>query len=351
MPRGKFQVTQDHYNNYENAENTNISNLDQYDTTTPQEDTSYDVGEETPSQDPIKLEEYNSTAQPKMISLNGSNTVPASDIVEGDDNKTTAGKFFGFIRNRFDEVTDDLKAKKEAKAQAYNQWLKQRPNIYQEQYLKQFQNSALPGNDRFSELLKNISSGAKQIGSSLGGNISPDRVMGFKGTILGPLPTGGNTILQQMQMTPQQQYPGTVPNMYQQPGMVGSQVPRYSAAPQNAQPGSQWARVVKIDRYGKKRSYLRKMTMPGQQSQLQPMSNTMQQNINPMQMTMPNPMGVKYSQENMDSLARLDSGINLEDFARSNSKSGISMDNLINDVKIKANFSKQTAFNPDNYLK
>jgi hypothetical protein len=57
------------------------------------------------------------------------------------------------------------------------------------------------------------------------------------------------------------------PQEYLQPGVPGSQVPKYSAAPYGSDPNAVYARVIKVDRFGKKRSFLRKMRVPetGQQ--------------------------------------------------------------------------------------
>jgi hypothetical protein len=335
QPRGKFRKLQTYETDTEIDQPQNLQTYE--DTQTPNENLSefetYDA-----SQENIEPE------QDLGIRLNDPNNVPIADELASE-NKTAAGKFFGFIRNRFDDVTEDWKLKKEAKSNAYKQWIAQKPQVYEQRYLERFQNNDLNNSDRFNDVIQNFTTGARNVGRALGGNITPDRVMGFKGTILGPLPTGGYNTMQQM---PGQQFPVTglqnqyssMPSQYTQPGVVGSQVPRYSGAPTNAPPGSQWARVVKVDKYGKKRSYLRKVSMPGQQPmQIQNMQNQMQMNMQPQQpMQMPNPLGVNYSSGRLNEL--------------SSTSHSISMDNLVSSVKNKAiRNSMEPGFNPDKYLK
>jgi hypothetical protein len=62
--------------------------------------------------------------------------------------------------------------------------------------------------------------------------------------------------IQQRNLKPQ------MPEQYMDHNVPGSQVPKYSARPANMDPNAVYARITKIDRYGKKRSYLRRMRVP-----------------------------------------------------------------------------------------
>ena len=287
------------------------------------------------------LETYDSNQEaPSLKSLE---TVP---VGQGDENseKNVAARFFGFIRNKFDDATDDWKQRKQIKEDAYQQFLANKPMAlrenYENQYNKRLQDIMNKPTDqqRLMNTFGQVSTGLRNIGAGFGGRVSPDRVMGFKGTVLGPLPTGGNPPMQQMMqqgyypnrnMNIQQQ--GYYPNKLSQPGIVGSQVPRYASRPVNAQEGSEWGRIVKIDQFGKRRSYVRRMRVPQHQQQSQ-MVNVTPQMQQPQTMFSNNVMGVGFEP------SRLEMGAKTANF---------STDNLINLVRSNKN---EQGFNPDRFL-
>ena len=253
----------------------------------------YDTEEETETQNPrtYDYEEYDGMEtydtegeEAPSISDVEYDEVPLSDT-KNDDDQTKAGKITGFIRGRWDDLTKDFKLRKAAKAKAYENYLRAKPmrmeKMYENMYnrkLEREMNPAIAQQDWVNRFAA-VSSSARKIAGALGGDINPSRMMGFSGTVLGPLPTG---VREQPQFAPQQRqindgylvqgrYP--MPEKTMQPGIMGSQVPKYQSAPINSQ-GTTWSRVVKIDKYGKKRSYLRRTRVPdmygGDARQMQP---------------------------------------------------------------------------------
>jgi len=200
--------------------------------------------------------------EPVTLSENGIN-----------DEATIEGKKFGFIRNKWDDFRDTMKVKSEARKAAYEKYLESRPKVLQERYEKEYaeklaKEGMTPG-ERIDELKsKDFTSGLKKVSGMLGGKVHPSKVMGMSGTVLGPLP-GYRDYEQPKNMQSRKEV--NMSPYYRPPGARGSQQPKYLSAPSGSDPDTTWTRVVKYDKYGKKRSYLRKSRIPEQQQQQEEM--------------------------------------------------------------------------------
>jgi len=231
-----------------------------------------------------------------VVSLSDS-SLSSQGIAPEEDEKTKAGKLFGFIRGRVDEATDEFKMKREARQEAYKDYLEQKPSMlkakYKSEYEEKLKRSLLPTEDKWQNLFSGMSGGMQKLGNLLGGSKSPEQVMGFSGTVFGPMPGAGtygapqgsnyqSNIAQALGRMPQQQ-PSMVPPPsipphtqtqgqqvpdprlepgYMKPGATGAQVPKYQSWPKNAKPGTTYVRVQDIDQWGKKRSFMRKTRVP-----------------------------------------------------------------------------------------
>jgi hypothetical protein len=246
-----------------------------------------------------------------------------------------AGKFFGFVRGMYDKATDKWNDKKLAKQEAYEEFLQQKPELmenYKDQLVQKNKDNLIaelerdlnrdPNNNRWKEAYSQLSTGLGSVASlipnrqpssalfGISGFNRPENVTGISGSIFGSFPSSNNpNVMQKINQfsgfnnqsnqisQPQPRMinenvqlrnlqPQT-PESLQEPNVTGSQVPKYSAAPKN-DPNSVYARIIKIDKYGKKRSYLRKMRVPDSRQPSQPqqvnVNQMQQQNINKNQM-------------------------------------------------------------------
>jgi hypothetical protein len=259
-----------------------------------------------------------------VVSLN-TPELSNQDTSNVDDEKTKAGKLFGFIRGRVDEATDEFRMRQKLKNEAYKNYLKQKPSLlaakYEDEYNRKLDRQFNPtsSDDRWNSLFSNVSSGMDKVSRMLGGSKSPEQVMGFRGTVFGDLPGAGtygnqggssyqdnirNALGGSTMQQPQQEYQNQMmidDTKYGRPGVVGSQVPKYQSWPKNAKPGSTYVRVQDIDQWGKKRSYMRKARVPPEQMpqisgqvpmqqpsismvepQVMPQQNLISGNINPL---------------------------------------------------------------------
>jgi len=294
------------YDSEEEPEPTNVEELETYDSEEePQPISSYqyqsDGVVDSGSEITYALNDYKKNLINPEARLSDSSTVPEAVIDQDsmDSEKTKAGKFFGFIKNKFDIATDDFRQKNNIKNEAYREYMEQRPKVladmYRQRYNQKLQKEMMPREQKMAlwdQRFGQASSGMKKVGMLLGGSKNPADIIGMS-SVRAPNPNigmGGQGI----SSTNQQPLPKERPNIpphnmqpskYQEPGVTGSQVPKYVNAPSNSDPNAIWQRVVKIDRYGKKRSYLRKARAqdynpnfkPQQQPQPQP-----QPQMNPM---------------------------------------------------------------------
>lgn len=207
-------------------------------------------------------------------SLSSSESIPVGNAEDYNTEKNISARFFGFIRNKYDDAVDDWKMKKEMKQQAYEKFLEQKPKVYQRKYENQYNRELAMMQDpslRQKEFVKNFadfSGKMNTVGKFLGGSVTPDKVMGFRGTVLGPLPTGSpSPIPQQMMNQPPQLQRG----MYaQERGQhTGSMV-------ENITPLMMLARVTTRDRFGKKRSAVRRISAERLKSGMGMVSPTVQ---------------------------------------------------------------------------
>jgi hypothetical protein len=258
------------------------------------ESTDYENVQELEQIDPTQLETYDQQPEPEdnvqyqQTYQFDADTIsdPEPDTSMTDSEKTKVGKFFGFVKNKFDIATEGFKQKNDIKNEVYRDYLEQNPKVlaevYKQKYAQELQNKVKKRDIREQKMNQLDQRFVQKLGIMFGGaHMQPVKY----------------------------QNPGVVgahmqPVKYQKPGVVGAQVPKYSAAPRNSEPGVSWQRVVKIDKHGKKRSYLRKARVPEyqqqpqQQQQMQPQQQE-QQTMNPMM------QGMNYNINQLDNMSRV----------------------------------------------
>lgn len=290
--------------------------LPEYKEPTPAYSSSYEIDNMLDSRDELEqsLKEFKDTLllPDKRLSAAGE-VEPVRESEKYDDGSplTEEAKKFGFVRNKIDDWSDTLNLKNKAKEVAYDEYLKSRPKVlldkYREKYSDKLRRDSMNPEEKAEELKKKISGGISKVGEFFGGSNEPGittgfgqdkgfnkridmgAMMGISGSIFGTFGTNQRMPNKMMGMNGrasmngpsmrgpmQNQMSGmgqnnntsfgerSVPEKYMRPGIAGSQVPKYKAAPEGGklQPGTTWTRVTKVDSKGKKRSYLRKSRLP-----------------------------------------------------------------------------------------
>lgn len=283
------------YDDVDDEEDQQLETYDAEDNMENENDLGYEMNEDPVTQ---ALNEYKLRKNEMVYYPSSGDNVEeinySQNVNDPDSSKTREGQAFGFIRNKFDDASDNYKNKLESKSRAYEDYLNMKPKT-------------MTGNDsstwnKFDMFLGKVSGTAKRIGA-IGGSRSPESVVGIRGSVLGPFPRSvtqsdmqqGNigrfTNMPDVQRNIQGGY---IPEKFMQPGMPGAQVPKYQYSPRTANPGTTWQRVVTVDQYGKKRSALRKVRVPDMQYNRVPMQQQEEPGLYNR-----NPLGVGFRPENL----------------------------------------------------